>query len=44
MEHWTGSDHDQSIGGEDCTFSNQEDAAWDLAKAIHIWSPMEEED
>ena len=44
MEHQIDSDHDWSIGGEDCTFSNQEDALWDLAEAIHIWSPMEEED
>ena len=44
MEHWTDSENDWSVGGEDYTFSNQEDVLWDLAEAMRLWSPWEEED
>lgn len=36
--------HDWSIGEVDYTSSDQEDTQKDLAKAIHVWSPMEDED
>lgn len=43
-EHWTDSEHDWSIGGEDCIFSDQEDVPWNLVEAMCVWSPWGEKD
>nr|POF02693.1 hypothetical protein CFP56_04929 [Quercus suber] len=36
MEHWTDSEHDWSIGGEDCIFSDQKDVPRNLVKAMCV--------